>query len=345
MKKVLVNIVSSQTIPNYLFIKEFGMDADLFLFISTESMEKKQKTRTIYNTAGISKKDVRKINVHEDELYLAKEKLDKLGWTDKDFHFFVNITGGTKLMSNAVLDYFNKFNSRFFYLPIGKNIIKEIFTDKPSETHAINYKITVKEYLQLYNIDFDEEPLFLNKNKTDGLLQTYEKNNFETFPTYPLADGNLSGQQKHALWFEHYLYYKIKNHLQLNNDEIKLGIKLFKQEQEGGFADTLTDNQIDVVFTWQNNCYLIEAKVSAGKTKINTAAITNYMYKLAAINKRFGINAKAALMLFADFTRLSEKSYANLKKRSEILNLPFPFDRNSLLNDEKFNKKFSLFLA
>ncbi len=47
MAAILVNIVRAQTIPNFLFIKEYGIGADLFLFIITEEMEQAGKTEAI----------------------------------------------------------------------------------------------------------------------------------------------------------------------------------------------------------------------------------------------------------------------------------------------------------
>jgi len=38
MKNVIVNIVSTHTIPNFLFLKEFQQKADMSLFISTNSV-------------------------------------------------------------------------------------------------------------------------------------------------------------------------------------------------------------------------------------------------------------------------------------------------------------------
>jgi hypothetical protein len=143
-------------------------------------------------------------------------------------------------------------------------------------------------------------------------------------------------QRKYSLWFEHYIYYSIKHILKLKDDEIKLGIKLFKKEKGSNYTDDLADNEIDIVFVINNIIHIIEVKASVGKQKPNTTALTNYLYKLAAINKRFGINAKAALMVFSDLKSLSGTSAVNMKKRCEILNLPYPFDCNDITETNKF---------
>ena len=336
---IIVSIVSAQTLPNYLFIKEFQNQADLFLFISTAEMKKENKTKLIYETAGLEKKQIRKILIHEDELYLAKKRLDGLNWDNADYSFLVNITGGTKLMSYAVFEYYKKLNSRFFYLPIGKNFIKEIFDNKPALTLPIHYNVSVDEYLNLYGISPKEEPLKLNENSVTAIFNHYKKRIPEKWPFSNLSRENISEQQKIALWFEHFLYFQIKKHLDLPDNSIKLGVKLFKKENDQNYRDHLNDNEIDIIFTKNNTCYIVEAKVSVGKNKINTSAITNYLYKLAAINKRFGINAKAVLMLYTDLSSLSATSKQNLKNRCNVLNLPFPFSRKEIDQENLFKDK------
>jgi len=328
MKRIMVNIVSAQTIPNYLFIKEYGDDADIFLFVSTDEMEKSDKTATIYGTAGIDKKDVRKILINENELYLAKDKLDRLGWRGKDYLFLVNITGGTKLMSNAVYEYFKELNSRVFYLPIGQNTIKELFNDRKADEKPVKYKLRVEEYLNLHNIHPETKELQFPKKEVMNILI---KNPFDT--DIP------QDQNKYSLWFEHLLYYKIKDLLKLGDDEIKTGVKLFKKKPENSYFDNLVDNEVDVVFVKDNRIYVVEAKVSIGKQKYRMTNISNSLYKLAAVNKQFGLNSKAMLMTFSDLHNLQRKSVLNLRKRCLILGLPYPFDKNDIIDDNKFKNR------
>jgi hypothetical protein len=182
MATILVNIVSDQTIPNFLFIKEFQNVADKFLFISTKEMELKNKSLCLYETAGIDKNKVKIVRIHEDELYLTKKKIDQSGWLEASHQFLVNITGGTKLMSNVVYEYFKYYQSRFFYLPAGKNVMKEIFDDKPSISHPICYRVSVKEFLTLHNILYEEKDAVLSEAQSEKIYREYKKNRFQKFP-------------------------------------------------------------------------------------------------------------------------------------------------------------------
>jgi len=93
-----------------------------------------------------------------------------------------------------------------------------------------------------------------------------------------------------------------------------------------------------------NNIIIVEAKVSLGKDKINTTAISNYLYKLAAVNKQFGLNAKAILITFADLSVLKPASRNNIEKRCRILNLPFPFDKDDFIVPDRLHLKLKALL-
>ena len=345
--KILVSIVSEQTLPNYLFIKEFQKEIDVFLFISTQEMEQKNKTTLIYETAGIVKNNIRKILINEDELYLVKNKLHKLGWQNKNNEYFVNITGGTKLMSNAVYEYFKQYNSRFFYLPIGKNIYKEVYDNKKAESFSIKYNISVKEYLKIYGIRFEKEDNIYTEEQCNELLKDVRATQYDInkFPKNKIKKFNLShlNKQIHTKWFEEFLYYKIKKILNLNKDKIATGIKLFEIKNEKEHKNYNNDNELDLFFIYKNNPYLIEAKFSVGKN-INATVLNNYIFKLSSINKRFGLRAKATLMTLADFNVRSVTFKENLNIRSKIANVYFPFDRNNLLNDKVFKISLKQFL-
>lgn len=341
MAKILVNIVSDQTIPNFLFIKEFQNVADNFLFISTKEMEQQYKTLTIYETAGIDQHKVKIVRIHEDELYLALNKLEQSGWLTESHQFLVNITGGTKLMSNVVYACFKSFQSRFFYLPAGKNVIKEIFDNKPSIAQTIRYHISVKEFLTLHNILYKEKDSVLSGSQSEKIYWQYKKNRFQKFPYGTFKSDVVKGQQKPGLWFEEFLCYKIKQTLHLPDAAVKQGIKLFHKQPERNFSDNLTDNEVDLVFVVNNNIFIVEAKVSIGKVKINTSALTHYLYKLAAINKRFGLRATALFVTFANLSRLSDDAQRNLENRCKVLNLPLPIDRNDFVDPNRLKLKLT----
>lgn len=109
---ILVSIISEQIIPNYLLIKELHKELqsqiDRYLFISSAKMEEQNKTNILCEVAGIDKNQRIKTLVVEDLLNSILVKLSKLN-LPADATYYVNITGGTKIMSLAVWRFFAKF--------------------------------------------------------------------------------------------------------------------------------------------------------------------------------------------------------------------------------------------
>ena len=339
MANVLVNIVSEQTIPNFLFIKEFQKDIDIFLFISTEEMERKKKTEYTFKTASIEKVKVRKILIHEDQLFLVQSKLKKLGWETQPHKYFVNLTGGTKLMAISIFEYFKNFESRFFYLPYGKNTVKELFTNKEAIVKAIDYKISLKEYFSLLNIKFDARSLFLKKEQCFQVFENFSLSNFhlDSFPkdsvNSHLSKNKLkrynSANYKPGDWFEEFVYYLFKEKYNMNPNGIKTGLKLFSGDNyKLNLSDF--DNEIDLAYIKDNELHTLEAKVSIGKTKPNITTITNILYKISAVNSGFGLKPRSGLITLSNFSKLHKESLTNVKRRCEVIGIDQPIDTNAV---------------
>ncbi|GAB4172012.1 MAG: DUF1887 family CARF protein [Calditrichia bacterium] len=148
MSKTIINLVSAETIPNVLFIKE-NSDADEIIFISTERMEKQNKTEAIIAGADVNI-PYKLLITSPDE----PEKLEKdLNRLDLDYSndILVNLTGGTKIMAIIVYQFFSRRGTRIYYQPIGKSYFERIFP-YPVEKLQIEYKLNVQEYLRSYNV-------------------------------------------------------------------------------------------------------------------------------------------------------------------------------------------------
>lgn len=150
--KTIVNIVSEQTIPNYLFVKEMYEQGDNVIWILTED-KKKALEPMKYLETSLTKENHKRIYLknggEEDVDYmtsLLKNNIETTG------DYLVNLTGGTKLMSLVVYNFFkeNCKNSLFYYMPIGANKIIDI---NNATVKDIAYKLEVKEYLKLYGLE------------------------------------------------------------------------------------------------------------------------------------------------------------------------------------------------
>jgi len=355
MSKILVSIVSDQTIPNVIFIKELS-SFDYYYFITTEIMEKRGKCESIIKSSHLDNCIYKKITVIEDDIEeIIKRLKNEFEFQDED-EIYINLTCGTKIMSIAVYNFFKDYNSKIFYIPIGKNIYKKIFPISKSIEKEIKYRINLYDYLKAYNIDtessnkkeltydylftqnifnkyietpFDKEIINIlreQRGKNNPSIDYDNSKINEFLIRYGLPD-KLNKKDINYItggWFEEYVYYKIKQLLQLTDDNIDLNLRV----RRNGI-----DNELDVIFVFDNKLYVIECKTII-KTK-EDHLYNNSLYKLAAIKKDYGLDVQGFIFVLEDVN-------ADLKKRANVYNV-ITIDKQSLINPDIFNNDFLRF--
>ncbi|MDR0833451.1 MAG: DUF1887 family protein [Candidatus Symbiothrix sp.] len=259
----LVSLISEHLLPNFLLAKEMEGKFDRHIFITTARMGESMTAR-FCNALKIDKKDIQIVIVSEDDLPDARKKLNKCNFS-KDDGYIINLTGGTKIMSIAIFQHFFKYEAEYYYIPIGINKIENVRT---GEDVPLNYRINVEEYLSLYGLHFK-----LKATK------------YET--------GNNPGER-----FEKYIFNRIKNDKCLNDEHIKRGVEIFRDNEQ-----KTNDNEIDVVWTIDNQIFVGECKVSLSPPtgRVTRANPVNYldqiMYKLSAISKDFGLRVNPYIFI------------------------------------------------
>ena len=316
MSKTIVSILSDHLLPNFLFIKEMeGQYSDL-LFVSTPQMEAQEKAMHLEVALGRKKGSVRRIVVANDNY---KEILDTLRaeQLSDSVEYIVNITGGTKTMSLAVHEYFCKFKASFIYVPIGKNSYYDFSTD---QTHSLDYRVSLNEYFTLYGLAYDydnglicgaQKPFKLfNEQKMSNFYLTEELRNAQK-ASLPELRRYLGGE-----WFEEYTYLRIKRDFKLRDEDIAKSVKICR------LSSTSNDNELDVVFVKDNALYVIECKVSmTGYGKEPKSVVDEYLYKLAAISKDFGLRVNSYIFTLHQMWRFSKDTQENMSKRMRILGI------------------------
>lgn len=153
-RELLVSLISDQTMPNVQIIKELNKVTD-YLFISTESMEKKNVCSWIEDVCSIEKRQ--KLIVNQFSLDDIKIKL-----SDIDFSVYnkihVNLTGGTKLMTIAVNDFFNANchdNIVFYYVTGKANEYISYSTDGNICSKVFKQNISLSDYLMSYGFEYE----------------------------------------------------------------------------------------------------------------------------------------------------------------------------------------------
>lgn len=334
MKTILVSLISEQTIPNLLLIKEMEGNYEGQVFISTEQMEEEGRSCWIENAAGIEVNTIPRIIVNENNWRDIENKLRQYNWP-RDVVFCINLTGGTKIMSLVIYEYFAFHGNQIVYIPIGKNVIEEIYPVKQKLLKVITTRLNPLQYLTAYGVRLNKKE---STQKTyvelKQILKLYKSRGYDInliIEEYPPEWKNyFTGG-----WFEEYLYYRIKSELNLSEEYINLGVELmhFNQVQ----VDK-SDQEIDLIFTFENELYLIEAKVSLGINKLKTEVLHQYIFKLSAINKNFGLRSHPFLVTLADLNSRNDFFRADVFRKSKILGIRKIIDRN-LLADNEFSFK------
>lgn len=316
MSKTIVSILSDHLLPNFLFIKEMeGQYSDL-LFVSTPQMEMQEKAMHLEVALGRKERSVRRIVVANDNY---KEILDALHaeQLSDSVEYVVNITGGTKTMSLAVHEYFCQFNASFVYVPIGKNSYYDFSTD---QTHSLDYRVSLNEYFTLYGLAYDyDNDLICDAQRPFNLFNEQKMSNFYLTKELRYAQKAPRPELRRYLggeWFEEYVYLRIKRDFNLRDEDIAKSVKICR------LSSTSNDNELDVVFVKDNALYVIECKVSmTGYGKEPKSVVDEYLYKLAAISKDFGLRVNSYIFTLHQMWRFAKATQENMSKRMRILGI------------------------
>ena len=151
-QKILISLVSDQTIPNILLIKELPVQ-DRYLFLTTVVMEddRKGKTLAIVQTTNLNVYTWEKQEIVEDDFKSVVVGLDKFCLKNND-EIIVNITGGTKPMSLSTYEYFKDrgMNVRFLYKSATR--YEFILLETGATEFQIQSQLSVADYLNAYGV-------------------------------------------------------------------------------------------------------------------------------------------------------------------------------------------------
>jgi hypothetical protein len=350
--KTIVSLVSDQTIPNIIFIKEM-VPYDRLIFISTEKMENQEKTDTILSLVEniISETVV----VKEDDINDIKEKLSNIEIEENE-EFVVNITGGTKLMSIAVYEFFQNYSSKIYYMTIGKNSYAQIYP-KIEEEKNIEIELGIEEYFKSYNVKVegygkivkDKEYTkkffenYINNKMNESVIDEFRRVRNEHRSRKKTSIDDIAGGEiflenteyelkeegfifKHdreylsGNWFEEFVYNLISEYI--DSDKIGIGTQISNKN---------INNELDIVCIIKNSIHVIECKTSIMNGEENI--LTETVYKIAALRNNFGLMVKSYLFV------LDEEIREKDRERAKIMNVTI-IDRGILSNKKRFEEEF-----
>ena len=316
MSRTLVSILSDHLLPNFLLIKEMEGRFDDLLFISTRQMEERCMSGLLEEALNLEEGSVRCLVVENDDYNAVLETL-RNAKPDDTSEFIVNVTGGTKTMSIAVHEFFRNFSARFYYVPIGANTYYDFTTGALS---AINYRVNLDEYFALYGLAFEwDNGLLRGEKEPFKIFDRQKRRNFCLSKDLRNAHMQKEPEMRRYLsgeWFEEYAYLRLKQEFNLRDQDIAKSVKIYRDESNNN------DNELDVAFVKDNALYVIECKVSmTGYGKDPKDVIEEYLYKLAAISKDFGLRVNSYIFTLHQMNLLQTDARQNLEKRMRILGI------------------------
>ena len=324
MRKTLVSIISAQTIPNVLFVKEMYQDEDKLMFISSKIME--SKIDWIVNALKMtdSKQITRIVLDNPDDEERWDVMCDKIkSYLTEEETYFVNLTGGTKYMDFAVSEIFEKFVRTIYYIPYPKNYI---LSPRSHNNIPINTRLSVAEYLTAYNIPFRCKSITQNEDYTSSFynlyvtgqlsdddkvildkLRAYRSKNIEiarietcedtekiprieglsefiSLTGFPAKDGKLTKYENQYLTGGWFEEYV---YFLIKNRINPDDIQIGVEIQK---SESTNINDLDVVFTKGNKLYVIECKTGVGSEGL----FNQIVYKASALKEKLlGLSAKS----------------------------------------------------
>mgnify|MGYP002735406894 CR=1 FL=1 len=359
-RKIIVSLVSDQTIPNIELINEFKEEVDGLLFITTKAMEQKGNRDWIVKVTSDKTIEVLDpIVVNPFSFEDIEEQLSEV-INDKDY-YIVNLTGGTKVMSLAAHDFFKTVNAEMYYLT-GRSQYIKVHPGRSKPVIELETKISLKDYMMGYGFEINEESVPLKDYKMSQRMLEYFLNDFDKSKDVEILNyirsrrsrsttinsvdglkslldrigfkeetsGRLTKYENRYLsgdWLEEYLYFFLKEHLKVEDDEIGLGWKVTKNE---------SPNEFDVLVMRDNKLYLFECKTSIYiDYEERQTFITETIYKSDSLRNKLGLFAQTIVFTLSDLTKPKLKDHLDRANASRVILL----GKNDVENKEVLIEK------
>ncbi len=333
----VISILSDQLIPNVLFIKKMANTSDSHIFLSTEGMEQKHKSKILADTLNLGQANFRTILIDQNSPSKILEVLEKEFTKDKTKDdFIINITGGTKMMSQMTYFYFwGMENTSIYYWPVGEEYLEQLHPEFKRKVLENPVHLNLKSYFSAYGYSFTQAEKKSNSYKVaDTLLNKVIKAG-DSALVPEIANSTRENYRKNDKsyltggWFEEWAYYTLKQGLGLKDSEIGLNLKI-KNERSKRTSES--DNELDVAFVYNNTLYILECKVYT-KKQLTGKKITDAIYKISSIRQSLGLRATAMVFILSPFGK-SRGRQNTIKDLMRMANVKQVFSLENLGNKQ-----------
>jgi hypothetical protein len=293
----LVSLISEQTLPNVLFIKQMG-PVDRYVFLSTARMEEEGRSDWVIQACGLPTSRCDVVLVDPQDALLTMQELEELRLEDVDT-YRVNLTGGTKMMALAAYAFFTRMEAKveIYYLPINSPKTIRIYPDQEEQT--LNAKVNLMEYLSAYGVQVLEQGYFSNTwvPRAERIFRhvTGLEVSSDLKGIFPEANQQFSDPLDKAFysggWLEIWLHERVKQVFSLDRNEIDINLKLNKS---GNPKDLF--NEYDLMYLRNNHLYVGECKFYPAGIK-NKSKINVDLYKLGNLRSQMGLYARPFVVI------------------------------------------------
>ena len=335
--RTIICLLSDQPIPNLLFIRHVQQPNDKFIFLSTAEMEGKHKSTALIQALGVE-------NIHlKDGTCTVKtispfspldinSKLESLRSQLRNQQILLNITGGTKIMSQVCFQFFSTVpNTTIYYWPDSNNKLLTLFPDYREMSIANTPLITLNDYLLAHGYSSTQIKLEDTEQAANQIWQNLLKaGDAQKVPEIEKARNPSYIEADKAFltggWFEEWLYYRLKEKYQLANNQIALSVQL---HDEFGNRPDMPARELDVVYVHNHSLYFWEAKVYT-MSAIKNAVIMKDLFKLSAVRQMLGLKAQANFAVAAHVLNNHQRK-ETLEDMARTLNLQHIWDIPALV--------------
>ncbi len=337
-----ISILSDQLIPNVLFIKQMGLHDGKHIFLSTAQMRKKNKSSILADALEISESQYQTIEIDPNSPKKINQKLLE-NFIDSTEEFLINITGGTKMMSQMTYEFFRNFpRAKIYYWPIEFNYVEQLYPNLKEVYFEQQTDLDLKTYLAAYGYTFTASCELSYKFSRAEELYTQVCKKMDSGSVVNIqkaTQADYTKEDKKYLtggWFEEWLYGTIKKVLNLADNAIAYNLKL---KSEYSLRNTESDNEIDIAFVYKNTLYIVECKVFTA-ISLNSKKITDAIYKISSIRQSMGLKATALVCILAPFGDKPERKrsidyLSRMAQVKEIFSLEVMVEKEKFINQIK----------
>ncbi len=290
-------LVSEQTLPNLLFLKQFG-PFERYIFLSTGRMERDGRSRWIAQTAGIPEAAIDLKLVDPEQPGSAIAALEGLGLPDSE-PVLAFVTGGTKMMLLGTYAWASqRSNAEILYLPIGSDHFLRIFPE--SAELPLRARVSLEEYLAVHGVQVLSKGNWhrwwpIAVEVFDNLTGQSPSQNIQRKLDWSRQEGiaGTSQEEKEEKkfysgdWLEVYLAGRLQDLFGIPSPNIAQNVRVNKSGPSNSYS-----NEYDILFVLDNRLHIGECKFFTGSKHRAIGDIRQELHKLADANNLLGLFAQ-----------------------------------------------------